>query len=111
MKLNHILTAMLCCMAVSGIASAGSFNVYPTRLELEAGTSIGSVTVVNESDALANMQVRAVRWKQGENGTDAMQPTQELTFFPKIFRLPPHAKKVIRVGYQGKALPKERAFR
>ncbi|MBN4076700.1 molecular chaperone [Mariprofundus ferrooxydans] len=111
MNLKHILTAMLCCMAMNNIASAGSFNVYPTRLAFEEGAKIGSVTVVNESDEVANMQVRAMLWKQGENGKDAMQATQRLTFFPKIFRLLPHQKKVIRVGYQEKALAKELAFR
>lgn len=115
LKSKQILLAMLCCMVASAItstiASAGTFNVYPMRLELEADAKIGSVTVVNDNDTAANMQVRAMTWAQGENGKDSMHASDELTFFPKIFTIPPQGQKVVRVGYQGKVLAKEIAFR
>ena len=110
-KSKHTLLAILCCIATYNIAYAGSFNVYPTKLTLVAGAKIGSLTVVNDNDTQANMQVRARDWTQDENGTGSMLPSDKLTVFPKIFKVPPHGKKVVRVGYQGKILPKELAFR
>ncbi len=110
-KSKHTLLAILCCIAANNIAYAGSFNVYPTKLTLVAGAKIGSLTVVNDNDTPANMQVRAKDWTQDENGTGSMLSSDKLTVFPKIFKVPPHGKKVVRVGYQGKILSKELAFR
>jgi len=82
------------------------------RLKIEAGAKISSITIFNKNDQAANMQVRAMRWNQdNEAGGDNMEETKELIFFPKIFSLPAHGQKVIRVGYQGKTLSKELAFR
>ncbi len=110
-SMKNILLAMLCCIAFNHLAMANTFNVFPMRLELTEGAKIGTVTVVNNNDSPANMQVRAMKWTQGEHGRDTMENTDELTFFPKIFKVPAHGQKVVRVGYQGKPLPRELSFR
>ncbi|MBL4775450.1 MAG: molecular chaperone [Mariprofundus sp.] len=93
-------------------AAAGSFQVAPMRLSIDEGSKISNITVFNKNDAPANMQVRAMRWNQdNEAGADIMIDSKELIIFPKVFTVPAHGQRVIRVGHKGKGLTRELAYR
>lgn len=100
------------CVCWTGMVNASPFQVTPMRLELESGSNIGNVTVYNSGDDVLNIQVKAKRWSQDKKtGNDQLTATKELVFFPKIFTIPAHGKKNIRVGYQGEVKGKERSYR
>ncbi len=96
----------------SSVATATPFQVTPMRLELESGSNIGNVTVFNSGDKPLDVQVKARAWHQDEStGADLLEATKELVFFPKIFKVPAHGEKEIRVGYQGEVTDHERSYR
>jgi len=108
MKLVYIIL----CLFYSGVAMASPFQVTPMRLELESGSHIGSVTVFNSGDKPLDVQVKAKAWSQDEQtGADKLEPTKELIFFPKIFKIPAHGSQDIRVGYQDEVKGHERSYR
>ncbi|MBL4759943.1 MAG: molecular chaperone [Mariprofundaceae bacterium] len=100
------------CVCWTGMVNASPFQVTPMRLELESGSNIGNVTVYNSGDKTLNIQVKAKAWsQQEETGEDQLVKTDELVFFPKIFKIPAHGQKNIRVGFQGEVVDKERSYR
>ncbi len=100
------------CIFWSGMAAASPFQVTPMRLELESGSNIGSVTVFNSGDEALDVQVKAAAWSQdSQTGADVLEPTKELIFFPKIFKVPAHGSQDVRVGYQGEVKGHERSYR
>jgi len=103
---------MVLCMYWSGMAAASPFQVTPMRLELESGSNIGSVTVFNSGDKPLDVQVKAKAWSQDQQtGNDVLEPTKELIFFPKIFKIPAHGSQNVRVGYRGEVAGHERSYR
>ena len=106
------LVYFLLCFLWGGMAAASPFQVTPMRLELESGSNIGSVTVFNSGDKPLDVQVKAQTWSQdSQTGVDMLEPTKELIFFPKIFKVPAHGSKDVRVGYQGDVEGHERSYR
>ncbi len=100
------------CVCWASILHASPFQVTPMRLELASGDHIGNVTVFNSGDKKLNIQVKAKAWSQdAKTGQDQLSTTKELVFFPKIFSIPAHGEKSIRVGYQGEVTGKERSYR
>jgi len=97
---------------LSTSAMAASISTYPMRVELEEGSGIASVRVINTGDSEANIQVRAMAWTQDKlSGKRQVEDTKELIFFPKIFTVPGNSQQLVRVGYQKKVGDKEKSFR
>jgi len=91
---------------------ASTFNVHPVRLFLQESASTTQIELRNDSDETIALQLNAVRWSQGPDGSDVEEATDEVVFFPRIFQLAPHARKMVRVGLaSAKAPPAERTWR
>jgi len=106
------LVYLIGCIFWSAMAVASPFQVTPMRLELESGSTIGSVTIFNSADKPLDVQVKAKAWTQDDKtGADVLKPTKSLVFFPKIFKIPPHGKQNVRVGSQDEVKGHEQAYR
>jgi fimbrial chaperone protein len=79
-------------------ASAGSFSVSPVRIFMDARERATGVTVINEGDTDLVMQAEVFLWKQKPDGTDDLQPTQDLVLAPPILKLAKGARQVVRLA-------------
>ncbi len=110
--MKQLFIAILAIIATVQTVSAASISTYPMRVELEEESNIGNITVFNSGDKPANIQVRAMDWKQdSKTGEEQLSETSELVFFPKIFSIPAKGQQMVRVGYQGKVGDREKSFR
>jgi fimbrial chaperone protein len=90
---------------------AGSFRVYPLRVNLTERSSTSSVTLNNTGTQSVVVEVSLVRWRQANN-RDHYAPSDALIATPPIFRLAPEASQIIRIGSTHQLMTKaEKAFR
>ena len=87
----------LVLLCTTGLSQAGSYGINPVKLTLSAQNSTQIMTVRNDGDQSAVMQVELAAWSQA-NGQDVYTPTRELLATPPIFTLPAGASQIIRVG-------------
>ncbi len=92
-------------------AAAGDFGVTPIRLDLDARTRTGVITVTNDGDTRLAFQVHGAEWTQDPAGLDVYADTRDLIYFPQQLQIPPRENRVIRVGYRNPALQREKAYR
>jgi fimbrial chaperone protein len=78
-------------------ASAGALGVTPTRVELTTGRAAGAVTVRNDADQPAMIQIETFAWT-GEPFIEDLGPTRDLIAVPPLFELQPGGKQIIRVA-------------
>jgi fimbrial chaperone protein len=88
--------ALAACL-FSAASGAGSFNVAPVRLEVQAARRAASLEVQNTGDAPAQLQVERFLWKGDLNGDDALEPTEAFVVTPPIFTLQPGQRQIVRV--------------
>src|SRR4051812_34447113 len=88
------------CLAAITIpaAHAGSFSVSPVRIFMGMRDRATGVTIINEGDTDLVMQAELFEWKQKPDGTDDLQPTQDLVLAPPILRLAKGARQVVRLA-------------
>jgi fimbrial chaperone protein len=79
-------------------AHAGSFSVSPVRIFMDARERATGVTIINEGDTELLMQAEIFQWKQKPDGTDDLQPTQDLVLAPPILKLAKGARQVVRLA-------------
>jgi fimbrial chaperone protein len=89
--------AVFWTLLLGGPAAASSFGVAPTLLELRDDHRIEVLTMHNQGDAPALMQVRVVAWSQTD-GEDHYAETREILATPPVFQLPAGADQIIRVA-------------
>lgn len=95
--LNLFLRAT-CLAALLPAAHAGSFSVSPVRIFIDARERATGVTIINEGDNDLVMQAELFEWKQKPDGSDDLQPTQDLVLAPPILRLAKGARQVVRLA-------------
>ena len=83
---------------VAGVAPlrAAQLHVEPVLLELNAPAAAAVLTLRNDDDNDAAVQVRVVRWSQSD-GNDTFEPATDVVASPPSVRLAPHADYVVRV--------------
>ena len=91
------LFLVLQCVMACRIAQAGSYGINPVKLTLSAQNSTQIMTVRNDGEQAAVMQVELAAWSQ-VNGQDVYTPTRELLSTPPIFTLAAGASQIIRIG-------------
>jgi fimbrial chaperone protein len=82
--------------AVAGAAHAGALRVSPVGLDLADGRSAATLTLRNDDETPANIQIRVYRWSQTA-GEDRLEPTDEVVASPPIATLNGHSERVVRV--------------
>ncbi|QYE32988.1 MULTISPECIES: fimbrial biogenesis chaperone [Sphingosinicellaceae] len=86
-----------CAVFSGGTASAQVLNVLPVTIELAAGQRAAALTIINEGDAEASFQLRSFRWTQGEDGSDVLAPSDEISVSPPLGTIAHGASQVVRI--------------
>jgi fimbrial chaperone protein len=85
----------LSLVAVGG-AQAGGLEVAPIGLDFAVGQMAHTLTVTNQSDAQATVQLRTFAWSQ-PGDADKLAPTDAVVASPPIVIIPPGREQVVRV--------------
>jgi fimbrial chaperone protein len=99
--MNHLLKAAV--LLVAGVActlpaGAAQFTITPVRIFMTPRDRAVAVTVTNDSDEEVVMQADLFTWKQRPDGSDDLQPTEDLILTPPILKLAPRARQVVRLA-------------
>ncbi len=93
-------------------ASASNFTVTPTEVNLSASATSALVTLRNSSQLPLRFEVTLVSWSEDEHGKMRLDPSSDVTFFPKLVELAPGTSRNVRVGINaGAARDVEQSFR
>jgi fimbrial chaperone protein len=108
----------LCAPALSMLllapmqAVASNFVVSPTEIDLSTSATSALMTLRNVSKAPLRFEVTLFTWSEDEHGVMALQPSTDVTFFPKLIELAPGKSRNIRLGINaGASRDVERSFR
>ncbi|MBC7547083.1 MAG: molecular chaperone [Polaromonas sp.] len=85
-------------IALPSSAIAGAFSVSPVRIYMLPRERAVAVTVVNEGDTEVVLQADINAWTQKPDGTDELNPTDDLILSPPIIRLAPNSRQVVRLA-------------
>lgn len=80
---------------------AGSFKVFPLRLDLDQKTKTTLFKISNTGEQAVTIQLESALWYQDDNGEDQYKPTADIVFFPKIVKVAKGEQRIIRIGYRG----------
>ena len=80
---------------------AGSFKVFPLRLDLDQKTKTTLFKISNTGDQAVTIQLESALWFQDDSGEDQYKPTSDIVFFPKIVKVAKGEQRIIRIGYRG----------
>ncbi len=93
------------------LGKAGSYSINPVKLELSYQGETKIITVRNQGEQSAIMQVDVVAWEQ-QAGQDIYKTSRDLLASPPVFTLEPGASQVIRLGQRNTvASSSEKAYR
>ena len=104
---NFLLSAVSRCMSLAVAASlpawtayaqAGAFSVSPVRIHMTSRERVVAVSIANEGETEVALQADLNTWKQLPDGTDELQPTEDLILAPPIIRLAPKTRQVVRLA-------------
>ena len=84
--------------ALPSSAVAGAFSVSPVRIYMVPKERAVAVTVVNEGDTEVVLQADINAWTQKPDGTDELNPTDDMILSPPIVRLAPNSRQVVRLA-------------
>jgi fimbrial chaperone protein len=94
----HLLTAAALAALASVSAQAGTFSVSPVRIFMDARERATGITIINEGETDLVMQAELFEWKQKPDGSDDLQPTQDLVLAPPILKLAKGQQQVVRLA-------------
>jgi len=77
---------------------AADFTIAPVRIFFDIGTTTTILTVTNKSENALTLQLKAFTWQQDEEGKDVYSATEDIIFFPKIFKIEKNEEKLVRLG-------------
>ena len=83
--------------AWSAPVSAGTLQVNPVLVEIDAARRTATVTVRNQEAAPVTIRAYPLAWSQDE-GEDAYAESSALIVSPPIFTIPPGGTQLVRVG-------------
>lgn len=95
--------------AVPAPAVAGSLQIDPIRLEINAGRRTATLRVTNQEQSPVAIRAYALGWTQ-VNGEDRYEETSAVILSPPIFTIPAGGTQLIRLGLRNPA-GGPRAFR
>ena len=112
MKLRLYPVALAALLLAPRPAHASNFTVTPTEVNLSASATSGLVTLRNVSKLPLRFEVTLFKWSEDEKGQMILEPSTDVTFFPKLVELAAGASRNIRVGINaGAARDIELSFR
>src|SRR3954469_2237478 len=112
MGLRLSLGAIVALLLAPHAAIASNFAVTPTEVDLSPSATSALVTIRNVSKVPLRFEITVVSWSEDERGTMTLNPSSDVTFFPKLVELPAGASRNIRIGINaGAARDVEQSFR
>jgi fimbrial chaperone protein len=113
MARTHIVPALLVVgLLAPHAATASNFTVTPTEVNLSASATSALVTLRNGGKTPLRFEITLVKWSEDERGKMTLDPSSDVTFFPKLVELPGGASRNIRIGINpGLARDVEQSFR
>ncbi|MES2489459.1 MAG: molecular chaperone [Pseudomonadota bacterium] len=97
-------------LLLTASAFAGGLTVSPIMVELSAKETAQGLWLSNNGSEPMRAQLRAYAWSQGE-GSDVLQPTQELVLSPPMLTLGPGQQQLVRVIRTGASASSEKSYR
>jgi len=91
--------------------SAEAFEVTPQRVFLNKRKMTDSLTVQNKWERDITVQLDLFKWTQDEEGKDKYEKSNDIIFYPKIFRLGAKENKIVRIGTKKKPGNTEQTYR
>jgi fimbrial chaperone protein len=103
MRLRLLVAALLALLVAPVPAMASKFVVTPTEVDLSTSTTSALLTLRNASNAALRFEITLFAWSEDERGAMMLQPSTDVTFFPKLIELAPGASRNIRLGIKAGA--------
>lgn len=95
MKKNiFIITGLF--LSLSSTIHAATIRLSPVSVEILSHQKASSISLYNQSNDSADLQVRIFEWSQN-NGQDQLTPTDEITISPPFLKLKPSESYNLRV--------------
>ncbi|MGE5244149.1 MAG: molecular chaperone [Betaproteobacteria bacterium] len=82
----------------AGTAAAATFTVDPTQIFISGRTQSALLTLRNQSTETLRFQLSVFAWSQAPSGRMALEPTQDIVFFPALLILKPAEERNVRIG-------------
>jgi fimbrial chaperone protein len=112
MRRHLMLVAVVALLLASQADTRSNFTVSPTEVDLSASATSALVTLRNASKLPLRFEVTVFTWSEDEHGKMTLNPSSDVTFFPKLVELAAGASRNIRVGINaGMARDVEQSFR
>lgn len=90
---------------------AGSIRISPVQINL-INQNNASLSLINESATLSNLQIRVFKWEQNDIGQDILTATDEIAVSPPALKMQSNSAYNIRIiKTQALPLDVERAYR
>jgi fimbrial chaperone protein len=77
---------------------AGAFTVVPVRLYFGPRDRAVAVTLANTGSTPIALQAELYSWSQKADGSDVLEPTDDLILAPPLIRLAPGTQQVVRLA-------------
>lgn len=112
MRRHLISMAIVALLLAPRAAIASNFTVTPTEVNLSASATSALITLRNGGKAPLRFEVTVFSWSEDEHGKMTLNPSSDVTFFPKLVELAAGASRNIRIGINaGTARDVEQSFR
>jgi len=112
MRLHLVPAIVVALLLAPRGATASNFTVTPTEINLSTSATSALVTLRNVSKLPLRFEVTLVSWSEDEHGQMTLNPSSDVTFFPKLVELAGGASRNIRIGINaGTARDVEQSFR
>lgn len=108
----QVIAIIVALLLAPHAATAANFTVTPTEVNLSPSATSALVTIRNGSKSPLRFEITLVTWSEDEHGKMTLNPSSDVTFFPKLVELPGGASRNIRIGINpGMARDVEQSFR
>src|SRR6478609_1480492 len=112
MRSAFISLAIVALLLAPDAAARSNFTVTPTEVDLSTSAASALVTLRNGSKGPLRFEVTLFSWSEDEHGQMTLNPSSEVTFFPKLVELAAGASRNIRIGINaGMTRDVEQSFR
>jgi len=112
MRFRLVAGALAVVLAAPLGAAASVFTVTPTEVNLSTSATSALVTLRNNSKTPLRFEITVFAWSEDERGKMILQPSSDVTFFPRLVELAAGASRNIRIGINAAvARDVERSFR
>lgn len=75
---------------------AGSIRISPVQVDIVNQNQAASLSLMNQSSASSNLQIRVFKWEQNDLGQDILTETDEIAVSPPALKMQPNMAYNIR---------------